>query len=213
MASAELSLQITVDGAQKAVADLAAVDAGLKSGTASAAAFGKAGESVSLSHIARIRDTFKDAGIEINSASKSVQDLVSRMQRLERERAFQQLARDADLSAVHVSRLRASMGDTSGAARTLASAVLPGKLGLAALGAAALYAAKACLDAQIAMQRMEQSYEAVFGAGAAEQLQVIYAQADRVGLKFVETAEAAKSFFAAGQGTALPGISMRFLTP
>ncbi|HJB65182.1 MAG TPA: tape measure protein [Candidatus Mailhella merdavium] len=205
MASAELSLQITVDGAQKAVADLAAVDAGLKSGTASAAAFGKAGESVSLSHIARIRDTFKDAGIEINSASKSVQDLVSRMQRLERERAFQQLARDADLSAVHVSRLRASMGDTSGAARTLASAVLPGKLGLAALGAAALYAAKACLDAQIAMQRMEQSYEAVFGAGAAEQLQVIYAQADRVGLKFVETAEAAKSFFAAGQGTSLAG--------
>lgn len=205
MASTEVSLQIRVDGAQRAVTDLAAVDAELRSGAASASAFGRANDAISMAHIARLRDAFRGAGIEINAASRSVQTIVSRMQGLERERAFRQLAQDANLSAVQIARLRYGMGDATGAAKTLASALLPGKLGLMALGAAAVYAAKACLDAQIAMQRLEQSYGAVFGAGAAAQLQAVYEQTDRVGLRFVETAEAARGFFAAGQGTSLAG--------
>ncbi|WP_417292327.1 tape measure protein, partial [Desulfovibrio porci] len=95
------------------------------------------------------------------------------------------------------------MGDTRGALSSLGQAAGAAKLAIAAWGAAVLYAGKACLDAQIQMQRLEQSYKAVFGAGAGAQLQVVYEQTNRVGLKFLETAEAAKSFFASGQGTSL----------
>lgn len=207
MASTDLSIKIKVEDSQKAVTDLAAVDAGIDKAAASAqkgaAAFGQLGKFTSTSHAGRLADIFKETGVSVNTASRHVEELSARMQRVARERAFQQLAGDARLSALQIARLRASMGDTRGALSSLASAAGSAKLAIAAWGVALLYAGKACLDAQIQMQRLEQSYKAVFGAGAGAQLQAVYEQTSRVGLKFVETAEAAKSFFAAGQGTGL----------
>ena len=207
MASTNLSIRLAVEGAQKGAADLAVVDAQLNligsSANRGAAAFVKFNGASSLTHVQKLKSTFQDTGIAINSASSQVEKLVTRMQRVSRERAFQQLASDANLSAMQMARLRASMGDTRGALSSLGRAASAAKFAIAAWGAAVLYAGKACLDAQIQMQRLEQSYKAVFGAGAGAQLQAVYEQANRVGLKFVETAEAAKSFFAAGQGTSL----------
>lgn len=207
MASTNLSIRLAVEGAQKGAADLAVVDAQLNligsSASRGAAAFVKFNGASSLTHVQKLKSTFQDTGIAINSASSQVEKLVTRMQRVSRERAFQQLASDANLSAMQMARLRASMGDTRGALSSLGRAASAAKFAIAAWGAAVLYAGKACLDAQIQMQRLEQSYKAVFGAGAGAQLQAVYEQANRVGLKFVETAEAAKSFFAAGQGTSL----------
>ena len=207
MASTDLSIKIKVDGSQKAVTDLAAVDAGIDRAAASAqkgaAAFGQLSKFTSTSHAVRLADIFKETGVSVNTASRHVEELSARMQRVSRDRAFQQLASDANLSALQVARLRVGMGDARGALSSLASAAGSAKLAIAAWGAAVLYAGKACLDAQIQMQRLEQSYKAVFGAGAGAQLQAVYEQTNRVGLKFLETAEAAKSFFAAGQGTSL----------
>lgn len=207
MASTNLSIRLAVEGAQKGAADLAVVDAQLNmvgaSANRGAAAFVRFNGASSLTHVQKLKSTFQDTGIAINSASSQVEKLVTRMQRVSRERAFQQLASDANLSAVQVARLRMSMGDTRGAVSSLTSALGAAKLAIAAWGAAVLYAGKACLDAQIQIQRMEQSYKAVFGAGAGAQLQIVYEQTNRVGLKFLETAEAAKSFFASGQGTRL----------
>ena len=207
MASTNLSIRLAVEGAQKGAADLAVVDAQLNligsSASRGAAAFVKFNGASSLTHVQKLKSTFQDTGIAINSASSQVEKLVTRMQRVSRERAFQQLASDANLSAMQMARLRASMGDTRGALSSLGRAASAAKFAIAAWGAAVLYAGKACLDAQIQMQRLEQSYKAVFGAGAGAQLQAVYEQANRVGLKFVETAEAAKSLFAAGQGTSL----------
>lgn len=207
MASTNLSIRLAVEGAQKGAADLAVVDAQLNligsSASRGAAAFVKFNGASSLTHVQKLKSTFQDTGIAINSASSQVEKLVTRMQRVSRERAFQQLASDANLSAIQVARLRMSMGDTRGAISSLGQGVASSKVAILAWGAAILYAGKACLDAHIQMQRLEQSYKSVFGAGAGAQLQAVYEQADRVGLKFVETAEAAKSFFAAGQGTSL----------
>lgn len=207
MASTNLSIRLAVEGAQKGAADLAVVDAQLNligsSASRGAAAFVKFNGASSLTHVQKLKSTFQDTGIAINSASSQVEKLVTRMQRVSRERAFQQLASDANLSAIQVARLRMSMGDTRGAISSLGQGVASSKVAILAWGAAILYAGKACLDAHIQMQRLEQSYKAVFGAGAGAQLQAVSEQADRVGLKFVETAEAAKSFFAAGQGTSL----------
>lgn len=202
-----ISYKITVEGSQKAVTDLAAVDARIDRAAASArtgaAAFGQLSKFASTAHVGRLADSFKDTGVSVNAASRHVEDLAARMQRVARDRAFQQLAGDANLSALQLARLRVGMGDTRGAFSSLGSALASAKLAIAAWGAALLYAGKACLDAQIQLQRLEQSYKSVFGQGAAAQLQAVYEQTSRVGLKFVETAGAAKSFFAAGQGTGL----------
>lgn len=71
---------------------------------------------------------------------------------------------------------------------------------------------KGSLDAQIALQRLELSYKSVFGEGAAAQLQAVYEQTQRVGLEYTSTAEAAKSFFAAGQDSTLAPDMNRIFT-
>lgn len=151
--------------------------------------------------VTKLARRFAEVGVSIDTAGKHAQELAARMQKVSRENLFKQLGSDANLSALQLAKLRAGMGDVRGAFTTLTSAVGSSKLMVAAWGASLVLAGKAILDAQIELQRLEQSYRAVFGEGAAAQLQTVYEQTDRVGLKFFETAEAAKSFFAAGQGT------------
>ena len=74
-----------------------------------------------------------------------------------------------------------------------------------AIGAAAIYAGKACFDASLQMDRLVKSYTTIEGStsGAVSQLDYIYEISNKLGLEFQSTAEAAKGFFAAGKGSAL----------
>lgn len=218
-----LSYKVQVVGAQQAVSDLGAVDASLhkfqQSGVASAAAARQmaAGSDHASTHLAKLTDNlFAAATVRpvnskavaelaqyANLSEASVRRMAEGMQRVERNKAFRQLADDAGMSHLQVARLRAGMGDLRGAAGSAASALGPVGIVLAIITASTLGVAKAVLDAQMALQRLSQSYGAVFGGGAAAQLDVVYQQTKAVGLEFMATAEAAKSFFAAGQGTTL----------
>lgn len=71
---------------------------------------------------------------------------------------------------------------------------------------------RASLDAQMQLQRLELSYQSIFGQGASRQLQAVYEQTQRVGLEYTSTAEAAKSFFAAGQDSTLAPDMNRIFT-
>lgn len=203
----DVQIRVNVDGANDAARDLSQIDRELASLSGSADQAGKAFQGLSrftsAAHLERFRDTFRDTGVQVNNASKEIDQLASRMQRVARDNAFRQLAQDANLSHTQIARLRAQMGDYSGALSSLGAAVGQHKVAILAAGAAMVAFGKSCLDAQIEMERLEQSYKAVFGAQASAQLKAVYEQANRVGLKFQETAEAAKGFFAAGQGTAL----------
>lgn len=146
---------------------------------------------------------FSEVGIRIDRTSKSINGLAARMNDLARDEAFKKFAQDAKLSALEIAKIRAGIGDLRGAYSTLSNAIGESKLAIVAWGASLVVAGKAILNAQIAYQRLENSYKAVFGSGAASQLDMVYQQVDRVGLKFFDTANAAKSFFAAGQDTKL----------
>lgn len=146
---------------------------------------------------------FSEVGIRIDRTSKSINGLAARMNDLARDEAFKKFAQDAKLSALEIAKIRAGIGDLRGAYSTLSNAIGESKLAIVAWGASLVVAGKAILDAQIAFQRLENSYKAVFGSGAVSQLDMVYQQVDRVGLKFFDTANAAKSFFAAGQDTKL----------
>lgn len=198
-----IAYKITVEGSQKAATDLAVVEAGFQK-IQRAAALSATASPIDKSSVAELAK-----GVKLSESS--IIRLIDSMRNVEKERAFRQLADDAGLSHMQLARLRARMGDARGAVASLGQAVAASKVTILAFGAALLYAGKAALDAQVQMQRLEQSYKAVFGSGAGAQLQTVYAQTDRVGLKFVETAEAAKSFFAAGQSTSLaPNLNAIF---
>ena len=71
-----------------------------------------------------------------------------------------------------------------------------------AIGAAAIYAGKACFDASLQMDRLVKSYTTIEGStsGAVSQLDYIYEISNKLGLEFQSTAEAAKGSLPQGRG-------------
>ncbi len=120
-------------------------------------------------------------------------------------RAFEYLQKNAGLSTLELAKLRVQLGDTSGAMSTLWSGAKAAAVPVMAIGAAAIYAGKACFDASLQMDRLVKSYTTIEGStsGAVSQLDYIYEISNKLGLEFQSTAEAAKGFFAAGKGSAL----------
>lgn len=64
---------------------------------------------------------------------------------------------------------------------------------------------KALLDASIAVDRLNKSYQSIEGSAglAQEKLDFVYSTSQELGLSFISTAESAKIFFASAKGTSL----------
>ena len=144
-------------------------------------------------------------GVKLNANSLHAQKLAKAMQQVERERAFQQLAADANLSTLQLAKFRAELGDTRGALATLTNGFGLSKAAVLAFAAALAFGGKAALDAALQMDRLSKAYTTITGssASAQQQLSYLYDVSNRLGLQFQSTAEAAKTFFAAGKGTTL----------
>ena len=144
-------------------------------------------------------------GVKLNTSSLHAQKLARAMQQVERERAFQQLAADANLSTLQLAKFRAELGDTRGALATLTNGFGLSKAAVLAFAAALAFGGKAALDAALQMDRLSKAYTTITGssASAQQQLSYLYDVSNRLGLQFQSTAEAAKTFFAAGKGTTL----------
>jgi lambda family phage tail tape measure protein len=121
------------------------------------------------------------------------------------ERAFAQLQRQLGASNLAMAKMRAELGDYSGALKSIGSAAVGAAPAVIALGTATAFAAKAAFDADLRMEKLRKAYESVTGssAGAVEELRYIYETTQRLGLQFQTTAEAARNFFAASRGTGL----------
>lgn len=144
-------------------------------------------------------------GVKLNANSLHARKLAKAMQQVERERAFQQLAADANLSTLQLAKFRAGLGDTRGALATLATGFGLSKAAVLAFAAALAFGGKAALDAALQMDRLSKAYTTITGssASAQQQLSYLYDVSTRLGLQFQSTAESAKTFFAAGKGTSL----------
>lgn len=144
-------------------------------------------------------------GVKLNANSLHARKLAKAMQQVERERAFQQLAADANLSTLQLAEFRAGLGDTRGALATLTTGFGLSKAAVLAFAAALAFGGKAALDAALQMDRLSKAYTTITGssASAQQQLSYLYDVSNRLGLQFQSTAESAKTFFAAGKGTSL----------
>ena len=144
-------------------------------------------------------------GVKLNTSSLHAQKLAKAMQQVERERAFQQLAADANLSTLQLAKFRAELGDTRGALATLSNGLGLSKAAMLAFAAAVAFGGQACLEAALQADRLSKAYTTITGSSSAaqQQLSYLYDVSNHLGLQFQSTAESAKTFFAAGKGSSL----------
>ena len=166
---------------------------------------GQQGGKVNLDHVTDgLAQLAKQAGVSTAKMEALTQSMAENARAQAMQKALSDLQKQTGMSTLELAKLQASLGDVSGAFGTLARGAKGAAVAAAAFAVGLGEVTCMSLEAQLELDRLRVSYSSVFGdAGAQEQLQVIYDQVNRVGLKYVETAEAAKSFFAAGQNTPL----------
>lgn len=166
---------------------------------------GQQGGKVNLDHVTDgLAQLAKQAGVSTARMEALTQSMAENARAQAMQKALSDLQKQTGMSTLELAKLQASLGDVSGAFGTLARGAKGAAVAAAAFAVGLGEVTRMSLEAQLELDRLRVSYSSVFGdAGAQEQLQVIYDQVNRVGLKYVETAEAAKSFFAAGQNTPL----------
>lgn len=175
--------------------------------TNSLRALGQQGDKVDLSHVSDgLAQLAKQAGVSTARMEALTQRMAENARAQSMQKALSDLQKQTGMSTLELAKLQASLGDVSGAFGTLVSGAKGAAVAAAAFAVGLAEVTRMSLEAQLELDRLRVSYSSVFGdAGAQEQLQVIYDQVNKVGLQYVATAEAAKSFFAAGQGTPLQG--------
>ena len=168
---------------------------------------GQQGGKVNLDHVTDgLAQLAKQAGVSTAKMEALTQRMAENARAQSMQKALSDLQKQTGMSTLELAKLQASMGDVSGAFGTLARGAKGAAVAAAAFAVGLGEVTRMSLEAQLELDRLRVSYSSVFGdAGAQEQLQVIYDQVNKVGLQYVATAEAAKSFFAAGQGTPLQG--------
>lgn len=145
-------------------------------------------------------------GVKLNTSSLHAQKLAKAMQQVERERAFQQLAADANLSTLQLAKFRAELGDTRGALATLSNGLGLSKAAMLAFAAAVAFGGQACLEAALQADRLSKAYTTITGSSSARHnssFPISMTSATAWGCQFQSTAESAKTFFAAGKGSSL----------
>ncbi|WP_279138837.1 tape measure protein, partial [Bilophila wadsworthia] len=197
-----VGIEVRADGTQEAARDLAVVEASIRK---VGKGLGEAAQYIGSAKLEKPIAGLDELAAKCNVSSRHMQNLARMMREVERERAFRQLAQDANLSTLQLSRLRAEMGDMRGALATLGNGFSSAKVAILAWAAAVAFGGKACLDAALQMDRLDKSYTSIYGSASAaqQQLSYLYDVSGRLGLQFQSTAEGAKTFFAAGNGSTL----------
>ena len=197
-----VGIEVRADGTQEAARDLAVVEASIRK---VGKGLGEAAQYIGSAKLEKPIAGLDELAAKCKVSSRHMQNLARMMREVERERAFRQLAQDANLSTLQLARLRAEMGDMRGALATLGNKFSSAKVAILAWAAAVAFGGKACLDAALQMDRLDKSYTSIYGSASAaqQQLSYLYDVSGRLGLQFQSTAEGAKTFFAAGRGSTL----------
>lgn len=171
---------------------------------------------VDLGHLRRL------TGLSETEFSKLQSRMVQTSAANAQEQALRRIASAAGLSSTEVRRLGQQMGMSAASIASVAGASHQAASGLNALSVAggmivARVAAelvmlpKAVLDAGIALDSLQRSFVAIAGSeyGAADFIEYLRGESDRLGQSFYDLAPAFKSISAAARGTALEGEPVR----
>ena len=179
----------------------------------------KAGLQGASANVAQFEKNFQDMGRQIGLAQNQAQAFGQTMSAAFKRKhesdvtaALRAIQRQAGLTNAEMEKLAKTMGAGAYFKPSNVQGSVSG-FGKMAISSAAAYlsvssligATQALTESMLQMSRLNISYQSIFGgsAGATQQLDHVYAQTQAIGLQFQETAGAAKTFFAASQGTAL----------
>lgn len=182
----------------------------------------KTGLQGATANVAQFEKNFQDMGRQIGLAQSQTQAFGQTMAAAFKRKnesdvtsALRAIQRQAGLTNAEMEKLAKTMGAGSyfKPMKNADSGFSVANIGKMAISSAAAYLSissliggvKALNDAMLQMSRLGISYSSVFGgaAGAQSQLDYIYDKTQAIGLQFQETADTARGFFAASQGTTL----------
>ena len=178
-----------------------------------------------INNISKVQSASKNASVDFAALTKSTEGvggavgmtdkafasfqarMLQTKAQQEADRAFNALTKSMGMSRLESAQFHMQMGDTTGGLKILGGVAMSTAPYILAVGAAAIYAGKACFDSALAADRLNKAYGAIEGSstGARQQLKFLYDESNRLGMQFQDSAAAAKGFFAAGKGTTLEG--------
>ncbi|MCB6541148.1 tape measure protein [Desulfovibrio desulfuricans] len=176
-----------------------------------AAAAGKnLGASINVSGLDSLA---KQAGVSASGLDKMYESMVKNAQNKAFTDSLRNIQKLTGASADEMNRLAKSLGGVGNEFSKTDSGFGLASIGKMAAGivtlrfalAGTIETVRSLTDAMLKLSRLNISYSSIFGGefGATQQLDYIYNKTQSIGLEFQTTAETAKVFFAAAQGTTL----------
>lgn len=153
--------------------------------------------------ISGLEELAQKAGTSSSQMEKLSQAMLRTTQQNQLAKAYADIQKQTGYSNLQMAKFKASIGDVSGAMKSMGAAFGAAKLAIGGAAAGLLTFQKAAIESQMELEKLQTSYQTIFGEGGGAQLDFVKNELNSVGQQFRSGAEAAKTFFAAGMNSSL----------
>nr|DAF36659.1 MAG TPA: tail tape measure [Caudoviricetes sp.] len=161
--------------------------------------------------ISGLEELAQKAGTSATQMEKLSQAMLRTAQQNQLAKAYAEIQKQTGYSNLQMAKFKASLGDVSGALKSMGAAFGAAKLAIGGAAAGLLAFQKAAIESQMELEKLQTSYQTIFGEGGGAQLDFVKNELNSVGQQFRSGAEAAKTFFAAGMNSSLaPQVNFIF---
>lgn len=153
--------------------------------------------------ISGLDELAQKAGTSASQMEKLSQAMLRTAQQNQLAKAYADIQKQTGYGNLQMAKFKASIGDVSGALKSMGAAFGAAKLAIGGAAAGLLAFQKAAIESQMELEKLQTSYQTIFGEGGGAQLDFVKNELNSVGQQFRSGAEAAKTFFAAGMNSSL----------
>lgn len=153
--------------------------------------------------ISGLEELAQKAGTSASQMEKLSQAMLRTAQQNQLAKAYADIQKQTGYGNLQMAKFKASIGDVSGAMKSMGAAFGAAKLAIGGAAAGLLTFQKAAIESQMELEKLQTSYQTIFGEGGGAQLDFVKNELNSVGQQFRSGAEAAKTFFAAGMNSSL----------
>jgi lambda family phage tail tape measure protein len=153
--------------------------------------------------ISGLEELAQKAGTSATQMEKLSQAMLRTAQQNQLAKAYADIQKQTGYSNLQMAKFKASLGDVSGAMKSMGAAFGAAKLAIGGAAAGLIAFQKAAIESQMELEKLQTSYQTIFGEGGGAQLDFVKNELNSVGQQFRSGAEAAKTFFAAGMNSSL----------
>lgn len=153
--------------------------------------------------ISGLDELAQKAGTSASQMEKLSQAMLRTAQQNQLAKAYADIQKQTGYGNLQMAKFKASIGDVSGALKSMGAAFGAAKLAIGGAAAGLIAFQKAAIESQMELEKLQTSYQTIFGEGGGAQLDFVKNELNSVGQQFRSGAEAAKTFFAAGMNSSL----------